>query len=93
MQTPGRLNDGAPLEYGLGLEITGATRPGLVSHSGSTGGYKTWLARYPDDRGVGRGDVQQRRDQPRRPGRTDLPVQALLADRPRPTADPGRPRP
>jgi CubicO group peptidase (beta-lactamase class C family) len=49
LQTPGRLNDGAPLEYALGLEITRDHGRRLVSHSGSTGGYKTWLGRYPDD--------------------------------------------
>ena len=50
LQTPGRLSDGAPLEYGLGLEITRDHGRRLVSHSGSTGGYKTWLGRYPDER-------------------------------------------
>ncbi|WP_454758458.1 serine hydrolase domain-containing protein [Caulobacter segnis] len=49
LQTPGHLNDGAPLEYALGLEITRDHGRRLVSHSGSTGGYKTWLARYPDE--------------------------------------------
>lgn len=49
LQTPGRLSDGAPLEYGLGLEITRDHGRRLVSHSGSTGGYKTWLGRYPDE--------------------------------------------
>jgi len=48
LQTPGRLRDGSPLEYGLGLEITRDHGRRLVSHSGSTGGYKTWLGRYPD---------------------------------------------
>jgi hypothetical protein len=49
LQTPGRLNDGAPLEYGLGLEITRDHGRRLVSHSGSTAGYKTWLGRYPNE--------------------------------------------
>lgn len=49
LQTPGRLSNGAPLEYGLGLEITRDHGRRLVSHSGSTAGYKTWLARYPDE--------------------------------------------
>lgn len=48
MQTPGRLSSGAPLEYGLGLEITRDQGRRLVSHSGSTAGYKSWLGRYPD---------------------------------------------
>jgi CubicO group peptidase (beta-lactamase class C family) len=50
LQTPGRLSNGAPLEYGLGLEITRDHGRRLVSHSGSTAGYKTWLGRYPDQR-------------------------------------------
>lgn len=49
LQTPGRLKDGAPLEYGLGLEITRDHGRRLVSHSGSTAGYKAWLGRYPDE--------------------------------------------
>ncbi len=49
LQTPGRLNDGAPVEYALGLEVTREHGRRLVSHSGSTGGYKTWLGRYPDE--------------------------------------------
>ncbi|HWU12976.1 MAG TPA: serine hydrolase domain-containing protein [Caulobacter sp.] len=49
LQTPGRLNDGAPLDYALGLEVTRDHGRRLVSHSGSTGGYKTWLGRYPDE--------------------------------------------
>jgi CubicO group peptidase (beta-lactamase class C family) len=49
LQTPGRLSNGAPLDYALGLEITRDHGRRLVSHSGSTGGYKTWLGRYPDE--------------------------------------------
>lgn len=49
LETPGRLNSGAPLDYGLGLEITRDHGRRLVSHSGSTAGYKTWLGRYPDE--------------------------------------------
>jgi CubicO group peptidase (beta-lactamase class C family) len=49
LQTPGRLSSGAPLEYGLGLEVTRDHGRRLVSHSGSTAGYKTWLGRYPDE--------------------------------------------
>lgn len=48
LQTPGRLNDDSVLEYGLGLEISLDHGRRLVSHSGSTGGYKAWLGRYPD---------------------------------------------
>jgi hypothetical protein len=49
LQTPGRLRSGASLEYALGLEVTRDHDRRLVSHSGSTAGYKTWLGRYPDD--------------------------------------------
>jgi len=49
LQTPGHLNGGAPLEYGLGLEITRDHGRRLISHSGSTAGYKAWLGRYPDE--------------------------------------------
>jgi CubicO group peptidase (beta-lactamase class C family) len=47
-QTPATLNDGKTIAYAAGLEI--GTVDGLreVSHSGSTGGYRTWLGRYPD---------------------------------------------
>lgn len=48
LQTPGKLRSGVELEYGLGVEVTRAHGLRLVSHSGSTGGYKTWLGRYPD---------------------------------------------
>ena len=47
LQTPGRLSNGAPLDYALGLGVTREHGRRLVSHDGSTGGYKTWLARYP----------------------------------------------
>ena len=50
LQTPGRLGSGEPLEYGLGLEISQDHGRRLVSHSGSTAGYKAWLARYPDQK-------------------------------------------
>lgn len=49
LQAPGRLGNGAPLGYALGLEVTRDHGRRLVSHSGSTGGYKTWLGRYPDE--------------------------------------------
>lgn len=48
METPGHLNDGTVLDYGLGLELTREHGQRLVAHSGSTGGYKTWLGRYPE---------------------------------------------
>jgi len=48
LQTPGKLSNGVALEYALGLEVTRAHGLRMVSHSGSTGGYKTWLGRYPE---------------------------------------------
>lgn len=48
LEAPGRLNDGKAVDYGLGLELEPHHGRRLVAHSGSTGGYKTWLARYPD---------------------------------------------
>lgn len=49
LETPGRLNDGAATEYGLGLEVTRNHGRRLVAHNGSTAGYKTWLGRFPDE--------------------------------------------
>jgi hypothetical protein len=46
-QTPGKFNDGRAHDYAFGLMIL--TYKGLpeVSHSGSTAGYRAFLARYP----------------------------------------------
>lgn len=48
LQTPARLANGKTIAYAAGLEI--GTVDGLreVSHGGSTGGYRTWIGRYPD---------------------------------------------
>ena len=50
LETRGVLNDGRKLSYALGLEV--GTYKGLkdVSHGGSTAGYQTFLARYPDNK-------------------------------------------
>jgi len=47
-QIPAVLSGGKAISYAAGLTI--ATFDGFreVSHSGSTGGYRTWLGRYPD---------------------------------------------
>lgn len=47
-QTPARLTSGVAISYAAGLRVT--TTDGLreVSHGGATGGYRTWLARFPD---------------------------------------------
>jgi CubicO group peptidase (beta-lactamase class C family) len=49
MSRPGALDDGTPLEYGLGLRIAldGARR--TVGHSGLDNGYRAQLTWYPDD--------------------------------------------
>ena len=48
LETRGVLNDGRKIAYALGLEVS--TYKGLkdVSHGGSTAGYQTFLARYPE---------------------------------------------
>jgi len=50
LETKGVLNDGRKIAYALGLEV--GTYHGLkdVSHGGSTAGYQTFLARYPDNK-------------------------------------------
>ena len=47
-QAPATLANGKAISYAKGLTVN--TIDGLreVSHGGSTGGYRTWLARYPD---------------------------------------------
>ncbi|MDH4198148.1 MAG: beta-lactamase family protein [Candidatus Aminicenantes bacterium] len=49
LQTRGRLNDGSEIDYAQGLFVT--TYKGIreVSHGGSTAGYQTFLARFPDE--------------------------------------------
>src|SRR5215207_1571535 len=49
LETRGVLNDGRKISYALGLSV--ATYKGVkdVTHGGSTAGYQTFLARYPDN--------------------------------------------
>ena len=49
METQQRLTDGRTIAYALGLSV-GSWRPGVreVAHGGSTAGYRTYLARYPE---------------------------------------------
>ena len=42
------LNSGKQIPYALGVSVTSREGMKEISHSGSTGGYRTWLARYPD---------------------------------------------
>ena len=48
LQTRMRLTSGRTITYALGLEVTDYRGVHEVSHSGSTAGYRTFLARYPD---------------------------------------------
>lgn len=50
MQTRMRLRNGRTITYALGLEVVDYDGVREVSHSGSTAGYRTFLARYPDQR-------------------------------------------
>jgi CubicO group peptidase (beta-lactamase class C family) len=48
IQTQMRLTNGRLLMYALGLEVVDYQGVREVGHSGSTAGYRTFLARYPD---------------------------------------------
>lgn len=50
MEQPGRLNDGTRIAYALALVNVDHNGVREVSHSGSTGGYRAWMARYPDQK-------------------------------------------
>jgi len=43
----GKLNDGTMLTYAFGLEVTAYRGMPIVEHSGSTGGYRTDITRFP----------------------------------------------
>jgi len=47
-QTPATLSDGRQIPYAAGLTINTVNGLREVSHGGATGGYRTWLGRYPD---------------------------------------------
>jgi len=47
-QTPGKFNNGQPHIYAFGLYVRSYRGVREVSHSGSTAGYRAFLARYPD---------------------------------------------
>ncbi len=48
LQTPGRLTGGEETGYGLGLGVGRYKGLQEVRHSGTTGSYRAFLARYPD---------------------------------------------
>jgi CubicO group peptidase (beta-lactamase class C family) len=47
-QASARLTSGHEIGYAAGLMVGSFEGTAEVSHSGATGGYRTWLARYPD---------------------------------------------
>lgn len=50
LETQGVLNDGRKIIYALGLNVDTYKGVKDVSHGGSTAGYQTFLARYPDQK-------------------------------------------
>src|SRR5438034_4320960 len=50
MQQKGKLNSGTPITYGGGLMIDTYRGLKTVSHTGSHGGYKTVILRFPEQR-------------------------------------------
>jgi hypothetical protein len=50
MQTPMILNSGKAITYALGVSVSSQDGIREVTHGGSTAGYRTWLARYPDQK-------------------------------------------
>ncbi|HRO02608.1 MAG TPA: serine hydrolase domain-containing protein [Terricaulis sp.] len=47
MMEQAQLSDGSELTYGRGLEVTTPNGVVQVSHGGAIGGYRAWLAHYP----------------------------------------------
>lgn len=47
---PGKLHDGSPMEYGLGLRVETYRGLRLISHSGAIGGFGTQMYRFPERR-------------------------------------------
>ncbi|MFN0178221.1 MAG: serine hydrolase [Gemmatimonadales bacterium] len=47
LETPGKLNDGSAIGYGLGLGVSTFRGLRAVTHGGATAGYRTYLARWP----------------------------------------------
>ena len=48
MHRQGVLNDGTTISYALGLQVGTTQGVARVSHTGSTSGFRAFLARYPD---------------------------------------------
>ncbi len=50
MQTPGKLADGSPIRYGLGLSMDSYRGLPRVQHAGAWGGYRAIVMRFPEQR-------------------------------------------
>ena len=50
LERQGVLTGGRTIAYASGVNVRTYRGTREVSHSGSTGGYRAWLARYPDER-------------------------------------------
>jgi CubicO group peptidase (beta-lactamase class C family) len=48
MHTQGHLNDGTEISYAAGLQVGTFAGVSSVTHTGSTAGYRAFLARYPE---------------------------------------------
>ena len=48
VQTPGTLKNGKPLTYAWGLQVGTYRGARIVEHSGSLGGYRAHITRYPE---------------------------------------------
>lgn len=49
MHTRGVLNDGSEIHYASGLQFGSQNGVARISHTGSTSGYRAYLARFPDE--------------------------------------------
>jgi CubicO group peptidase (beta-lactamase class C family) len=48
--TPGRLNDGSPINYGFGWGIAQSNGETIYAHAGRYGGFNTYIKRFPKER-------------------------------------------
>lgn len=49
MISPGSLNDGTPIRYGMGIGLTNIAGHRAISHGGGINGYLSFSAYFPDD--------------------------------------------
>jgi hypothetical protein len=50
MTTPGRLADGRPTSYGLGVAVSQFRGHRKIAHPGGIVGFSSFLAHYPDEK-------------------------------------------